>query len=208
MSLNLSMKSKEEETQIIIHHWIRILNIKFGWINGFDKFVANYVMIFASNVFMLDNFCSSFKLLNTFNGHTNWVYSIDCSTFDGDQFICSGSYDRTVCVWNVENNKQIQLSSYHLSAVTCVKFSQYHYHNHHQNVICSSSCDKIIRFLDIKHNRKLQILNGHSSSVYGIKFSSFHCGRYLCSGSLDNTIRLWDVKTSKSLHVFNGHKDT
>ncbi|ETO35317.1 mycorrhiza-induced NACHT/WD-repeat protein [Reticulomyxa filosa] len=89
--------------------------------------------------------------------------------------------------------------------VFCVKFSSYHYHNHHQNVICSSSDDKTIRFWDFKYNKQLQLLNGHTSSVNGIEFSPFNGGRYLCSGSDDNTISLCDVETSKSLHVFNGH---
>ncbi|ETO35756.1 hypothetical protein RFI_01306 [Reticulomyxa filosa] len=47
MNLTLSIKSKEEEIQVIIHHWIRILNIKLGWIKEFNKFVVNYVSPFV-----------------------------------------------------------------------------------------------------------------------------------------------------------------
>ncbi|ETO00174.1 hypothetical protein RFI_37276, partial [Reticulomyxa filosa] len=104
----------------------------------------------------------SFKLLNTFTGHTSIVYSIDYSTFDDCQFICSGSNDRTVRVWDVENNKQIQSFKGHSSYLRCVKFSSYYYHNHRQNVICSSSDDSTIRFWDFKHNKQLQIFNGHA----------------------------------------------
>ncbi|ETO33119.1 WD-repeat protein, partial [Reticulomyxa filosa] len=207
MNLNLSIKSKEEEkeeTQIIIHHWIRTLNIQLGWIKDFDKIVVNY----ASTVFMFETFRSSSKLINTFTGHTDGVNSIDYSIFDDCQFICSGSGDSTVRVWDVDNNKQIQLFNGHLSFVYCVKFSLYHYHNHHQNVICSSSYDKTIRFWDFKHNQQLQIFNEHTDGICGIEFSPFNGGRYLCSGSYDKTIRLWDVETSKSLHVFNGHENT
>ncbi|ETO29474.1 hypothetical protein RFI_07646 [Reticulomyxa filosa] len=93
----------------------------------------------------------------------------------------------TVCVWDVDNNKQIQFNG-HSNEVYYVKFSSYHYHNHRQNVICSSSRDKTIRFWDFKHNKQLQIFNGHTWGVYGIEFSSFNGGRYLCSGSYDNTI--------------------
>ncbi|ETO15754.1 WD-40 repeat-containing protein, partial [Reticulomyxa filosa] len=201
MNLNLSMKSKEEEIQIIIHHWIRTLNIKLGWIKDFDKLVVNYyVSLFSSTVFIFDTFRSSSKLINTFIGHTSYVWSIDYSTFDDCQFICSGSQDKTVRVWNVDNNKQIESFNGHSSYVCCVKFSSYHYHNHHQNVICSSSGDKTIRFWDFKHNKQLQIFNGHTLSVNGIEFSPFNGGRYLCSGSNDKKICLWDVETSKLLH--------
>ncbi|ETO05115.1 WD-repeat protein, partial [Reticulomyxa filosa] len=135
--------SKEERTKVIIQHWIRILQIKFGWINEFDKLVVNYVL----TVFMFETFRSSYKLINTFTGHTNTVCSIDYSKFGDCQFICSGSDDKTVRVWDVDNNKQIQSFNGHSSYVNCVKFSSYHYHNHRQNVICSSSWDKIHSFL-------------------------------------------------------------
>ncbi|ETO08419.1 hypothetical protein RFI_28969, partial [Reticulomyxa filosa] len=108
-------QSKEEEIQIIINHWIRTLNIKLGWIKNFDKLVVNYVY----TVFMFDTFCSSSKLINTFTGHTNIVWSIDYSTSDDRQFICSGSSDNTVRVWDVDNNKQIQSFNGHSSYVHC-----------------------------------------------------------------------------------------
>ncbi|ETN98399.1 WD-repeat protein [Reticulomyxa filosa] len=207
MNLNLSIKvevqvSKKEEIQIIIHHWIRIFNIQLGWINDFDKFVVNY----ASTIFIFDTFRSSSKLINTFTGHIDNIWSIDYSTFDDCQLICSGSEDNTVRVWDIDNNKQIQSFNGHSNNVYCVKFSSYHYHNNHQNIICSSSRDKTISFWNFKHNKQLQIFNGHTKSVYNIDFSKFNGGRYLCSGSDDKTIRLWDVETSKSLHVFDGHE--
>ncbi|ETO13768.1 hypothetical protein RFI_23602 [Reticulomyxa filosa] len=109
-------------------------------------------------------------------------------------------------VWNVETNEQIQLFNKHSSTVSCVKFSQYHNHNHRCHVVCSSSADKTIRFWDIKDNQQFQIFNERTSSVSGIEFSSFNGGRYLCSGSADKTIRLWDVGTSKLLHIFDGQR--
>ncbi|ETO00811.1 hypothetical protein RFI_36628, partial [Reticulomyxa filosa] len=106
----------EEEIQLIIQHWIRILKIKLGWIQDFDKLVVNYVMFYF--VFFIQ--CSNIYLL----------LFIDYFAFDDSQFICSGSVDKTVRIWNVETNKQIQSFNEHLSAVYSVKFSQYHYiHN-------------------------------------------------------------------------------
>ncbi|ETO35752.1 WD repeat-containing protein, partial [Reticulomyxa filosa] len=135
------------------------------------------------------------------------VCSIDYSTFDDCQFICSGSYDGIVNAWDIDNKNKIQSTNEYQSPVLSVKFSSYYYQCHSTNVICSSLTNKTIRFWDFKHNKQLQIFNGHTDYVHDIQFSSFNGGRYLCSGSGDNTIRLWDVETSQSLHVFNGHED-
>ncbi|ETO31987.1 hypothetical protein RFI_05130 [Reticulomyxa filosa] len=161
----------------------------------------------AISVFRFDTFHSSYKLPNGFHGHTGCVNSIDHSIFNSVQFLCSGSDDKTVRIWDIETNKQIQSFTYS-NNVCCVKFSPYHYHNHRRNVICSSSIDKKIYFWDVKDNKQFQIFNGHTNSVNCIGFSSFNGGRYLCSGSGDCTICLWDVETSKTLHYFYGHGDS
>ncbi|ETO34356.1 G-protein beta WD-40 repeats containing protein, partial [Reticulomyxa filosa] len=153
-----------------------------------------------------DMFYSASKLLNTFIGHICYVNNIDYSTFDGGQFICFGSYDTKVHVWEVGTNEQVQLFEEHSDRVSCVKFSPYHYYNYHRHIICSSSYDKTFRFWDIKDNRQLKIFREHKRWISGIEFSSFNGGRYLCSGSGDKTIRLCDVGTSKLLHIFNGHE--
>ncbi|ETO04386.1 WD-40 repeat-containing protein, partial [Reticulomyxa filosa] len=146
------LEKKEEEIKVIIQYWIRILNVKVGWIHDFDKFVVNY----ATAVFMLDTFRSSSKLMNTLTGHTNNVWGIDYSTVDNNKLICSVSNDKTVRVWDVDNNKQIQLFNGHSSHTYCVKFSPYHYYTNGCNVICSSSQDRTIRFWDLKKNQQLQ----------------------------------------------------
>ncbi|ETO36901.1 WD-40 repeat protein [Reticulomyxa filosa] len=166
----------------------------------FIVIIQNYSWTQATAIF-IHTFCSSAKLLKGFRGHTHWVNSIDYSAHSDDQLICSGSIDKTVRVWNMETKKQIQLFNGHSGYMYCVKFSQYHYHNHCNHVICSSSDDQTIRFWDIKNSQQLEKFN-----VHGIEFSPFMGGRYLCSESWDKTICLWDIETFKSLHVFNGHE--
>ncbi|ETO04527.1 G-protein beta WD-40 repeats containing protein [Reticulomyxa filosa] len=117
---------------------------------------------------------------------------IDYLSSDDGQFICSGSIDNTIHVWDIENNKQIQSFNGN-SNVYCVKFSQYHYYNNHRSVICSSLHNETIHFWDFKDNQQLKTLNKHTGWISGIEFSSFNCGRYLCSGSEDKTIRLWEI---------------
>ncbi|ETO31115.1 G-protein beta WD-40 repeats containing protein [Reticulomyxa filosa] len=122
-----------------------------------------------------DLFRSSSKLLNTFIGHTGCVWSIDYSTFDNSQILCSGSDDKTVSIWDLDTNKHIQSFTGHASDVHCVKFSPYH-HNYNCNVVCSSSNDNTIRFWDIKQNQQLRLFNGHAQGVNCIGFSTFNGG--------------------------------
>ncbi|ETO01160.1 serine/threonine protein kinase, partial [Reticulomyxa filosa] len=145
--------------------------------------------------------------IHNFIGHTDTVRSIDYSTLNGDKLLCSGSNDKTVRVWDVDTNQQIQSFKGHLSYIMCVKFSPYHHYNNRRSVVCSASFDKTIRFWDIKHNRQLRVFNEDTNSICCIEFSPFNGGRYLCSGSRSNTIHLFDVKTSKLLHIFNRHED-
>ncbi|ETO15070.1 WD-40 repeat-containing protein [Reticulomyxa filosa] len=200
--IKIFIGSEEERISFIIGYWIRTLQITFGWINEFDKIVIRYYTTSLFNIF-----CVSSKLLNTLTGHTEELQSIDYKKFNDRQLICSGSCDKTVRVWDVDNNKQIQLFDKCPTSVNCVKFSSYHYNNNNNNVICISSNDRNIRFWDFEHNNQLKILYGHKYRVNSIEFSSFNGGRYLCSGSLDNTVGIWDIETYKSLHFFKGHKN-
>ncbi|ETO09963.1 hypothetical protein RFI_27416 [Reticulomyxa filosa] len=44
---SIQITLSEEDTQKIIQHWIRVLEIKLGWIHDFDRLVIDYVMFFA-----------------------------------------------------------------------------------------------------------------------------------------------------------------
>ncbi|ETO34861.1 WD-repeat protein [Reticulomyxa filosa] len=151
-----------------------------------------------------DLFHSS-QLIKTLTGHSDIVRNIDYLSFNDSQYICSGSADKTVCVWDIKTCKQLKHFKQHPTQVFCVKFSPYHYHNKHCSVICSSSDDTILRFWDFINDKEIQTLDGHTKRITSMQFSSFNDGQYLCSGSFDKTIRLWDVETSTSSHVFNGH---
>ncbi|ETN98382.1 hypothetical protein RFI_39128, partial [Reticulomyxa filosa] len=60
-----------------------------------------------SSAYTLDLLRSS-KLLKIFSGHSDPIISLQYFSLDGGRFLCSGSGDSTVRVWNLDNNKQIQ----------------------------------------------------------------------------------------------------
>ncbi|ETO35006.1 WD-40 repeat protein [Reticulomyxa filosa] len=124
-----------------------------------------------------------FKLLKIFGEHLSTVYSLQYLSFDGNQYLCSGSVDKTVRVWDLNISKQIQIFTGHSDSVRSAKFSPYH--RNYSPMICSASGDKTIRFWYIKTAKEYQTFNGHTHSVNCIQFSPFTDGRYLCSGSSD-----------------------
>ncbi|ETO32480.1 hypothetical protein RFI_04637, partial [Reticulomyxa filosa] len=160
---------------------------------------------------LTDELVRGTKLRKTFSGHLDVVWSVQCSTFDSGRYLCSGSGDCTIRLWDVETTKQIQIFNNYSSYVYSVRFSPYHQQQYNDTgyycpIVCSSSHDANIRFWDFETAKEFQVLHGHTGPVYGIQFSSFNGGRYLCSGAADKTIGLWDAETSKSLHTFNGHR--
>ncbi|ETO28784.1 WD-40 repeat protein [Reticulomyxa filosa] len=145
----------------------------------------------------------SYEAIKTLNVHSGYVWSIDYSTFGDEQFICSGSHDQTVSIYNI-NNEKFKFFKSHESVVSCVKFSQY-YQNYERHVVCSSSRDKTIRFWDFSSDKEICVVKEHTKSVTNFSFSPFNNGQYLFSGSSDCTIRLWDIKMRKAKHIYRGY---
>ncbi|KIJ97428.1 hypothetical protein K443DRAFT_105698 [Laccaria amethystina LaAM-08-1] len=132
--------------------------------------------------------------------HNDCVTSVAFSP-DG-RHIISGSYDKTVRVWDVQTGQSIMdpLKG-HDDCVTSVAFSPDGRH------IASGSDDKTVRLWDAQTGQSIMDpLKGHSRYVTSVAFS--FDGRNIVSGSYDETVRVWDVQTGQSvMDPLNGHYD-
>ncbi|ETO13773.1 hypothetical protein RFI_23595 [Reticulomyxa filosa] len=137
--------------------------------------------------------------------HHDLISSIDYLKLNNRQLICSGSYDKTVKVFDLKANKKIRSFNGHLDFVNCVKFSPYHYHNDNRNIICSSAADNTVYFWDFENDTLLKKMSS-SSPFYDIIFSSFSGGRYSFFGSFNKKINLADMDTFKLIYIFKGHE--
>ena len=126
-------------------------------------------------------------------GHTNSVSSVSFSP-DG-QTLVSGSWDKTVRVWDVNTGRHLRTLTGHTNRVTYVSFSP------DGQTLVSGSWDGTVRVWDVNTGRHLRTLT--VSGVISISFSPD--GQTLASGSLDGTVRLWDVNTGRHLHTLAGH---
>ncbi|CAD8215197.1 unnamed protein product [Paramecium octaurelia] len=105
--------------------------------------------------------------------------------------LASGSWDKSIRLWDVKTGQQK---------------AKFNGHSHYVNSICyspdgttlaSGSVDNSIRLWDVKTGQQKAKLDGHSNTVNTICYSPD--GTTLASGSGDKSIRLWDVKTGEEI---------
>ncbi|ETO20779.1 WD-40 repeat protein [Reticulomyxa filosa] len=158
----------------------------------------------------------------TLEGHNISVNDIQFSPFTGGRYLCSGSVDKTVRLWDVKTSKSLHVFNGHENWIRCVEFSPLQTNDNKCNsvgviggngyTICSGSGDNTIRLWDIETLKELLVFREHTELVRSIQYSrneiSIVGGNVLCSGSSDKTIRLWDIRTGVRICLFKGHTET
>ena len=119
------------------------------------------------------------------------VSSVDIA----DGKIVSGSWDKTIKVWDLETEKLLNTLKGHSDLVSSVDIAD--------GKIVSGSLDKTIKVWDLNTGKMLNTLKGHSEGVLTVVISD---GRII-SGSLDKTIRVWDLETGEILNTLKGHSE-
>ena len=122
-------------------------------------------------------------------GHTEGISSLDFNR-DGS-ILASGSYDRTIRLWNVDTGDLRETLEGHTDGVQHMAFSPTGL------ILASASDDGTIRLWDIKTGDVINILEGHAERIRHVAFSP--TGLILVGTEGDGTIRLWDIKTGEPL---------
>jgi len=130
-------------------------------------------------------------------GHSGQVASVAFSP-DGKAAL-SGSYDKTLRLWDLATGREIRKFEGHSGGVTSVAFSP------DGKAALSGSYDQTLRLWDLVTGREIRKLEGHSGPVFSVAFSPD--GKAALSGSDDKTLRLWDLATGREIRKFEGHSD-
>ncbi|KAK7571598.1 hypothetical protein V3481_018809 [Fusarium oxysporum f. sp. vasinfectum] len=129
--------------------------------------------------------------LQTLEGHSDLV-SLVAFSADG-QRLASGSYDKTVKIWDTTTGACMQTLKGHSDWVRSVAFSA------DSQRLASGSYDKTVKIWDAVTGVCLQTLEGHSDSVSSVVFSVD--SQRLASGSDDETVKIWDAATGACLQA-------
>lgn len=126
---------------------------------------------------------------HTLRGHTDWIYSIAISP-DG-QTLASGSFDKTIKLWELSTGSLIQTLSNHSKGVCCVAISP------DGQMLASGSWDETIKLWRLDTGELIRTLKGHTASVRSLAIAPD--SQTLVSGSFDETIKLWYMDTGECL---------
>jgi len=134
--------------------------------------------------------------------------SIFAETFDlilavanspsGD-LIAAGSASGDVYIWQISENRQVQVLKGHTNWVRAVTFSP------DNKFLATGSGDHTVKIWDLSRNECINTLNGHTDWIRSLSFSKD--GRYLASGASDKRVKIWKVNDGSLLKDLNGHSD-
>ena len=136
-------------------------------------------------------------LARTLRGHTDGVLCLQFSeTLQHPSFpiLITGSYDRTVRVWNLEAGLEVRCLRGHTSAVRALQFDE--------AKLITGSMDHTIRVWNWRKGECIRTLEGHTDGVVCLDFDA----NILASGSADATVKIWNSCTGEAF-TLRGHHD-
>jgi serine/threonine protein kinase len=143
---------------------------------------------------------SNYQLRLSLTGHTGWVRAV--AFFPNGFSFASGSYDRTLRLWNVRDNQSFGTLSNHLGSVSGINAIAVHPNG---NTFAIACIDKSIKLWNFRSGKPVRNIEAHDGQVYSVDYSPN--GNTLISGSADRTIKLWDWRKGELLQTFEGHQD-
>ncbi|GAA5857849.1 hypothetical protein JCM8547_006003 [Rhodosporidiobolus lusitaniae] len=133
----------------------------------------------------------------TLSGHTD---SITCLQVAEDlphpsfPVLMTGSWDRSVRIWNLETGKEVGVLRGHTRGVRALQFDALK--------LVTGSMDSTLKIWNWRTGECMRTLRGHRDAVICLTYDK----QLLVSGSGDSTIRVWDFGTGE-VYTLRGHSE-
>ena len=135
------------------------------------------------------------KVKMELGGHKKSVKSISFSP-DG-KTMASGSYDRTIRLWNLPEGRYKKTLKGHRKSINSMDFSS------DGKLLASASRDNTARVWDVETGKHKKTFKGHIDEVMHIALSPD--GKTLASWGLDYILNIWDVETGQLKKTITEH---
>jgi WD40 repeat protein len=117
-------------------------------------------------------------------------------TPDGRRAV-SGSYDKTLKLWDLKSGRVLRTLEGHAGAVCAVVVTP------DGRRAVSGSYDKTLKLWDLESGRVLRTFEGHAVRVNAVVVTPD--GQRAISGSYDKTLKVWDIESGRILRTLEGH---
>lgn len=145
-------------------------------------------------------------LIQSFQGHTSDVLSLDVSPSEtGNTFVSVGC-DKRALIWDTRvghcgQNQYIQSFKAHVADINSVKFYP------SGDAIVTGSDDTTCRLYDLRADREVAVYE-KNSILFGINSVDLSIsGRILFAGGNDYTIHVWDTLKCSRICILYGHEN-
>lgn len=118
--------------------------------------------------------------------HNGQLDATSSSKRTSGPYLCSGSRDKTIKVWDVTTLQCLFTLIGHNNWIRALQFHP------GGKYLLSVSDDKTLRVWDLKTKRNSKTLEAHSHFVTSIDMHKF--GPYVVTASVDQTIKLWECR--------------
>ncbi|KAF7796773.1 hypothetical protein EIP86_007956 [Pleurotus ostreatoroseus] len=162
-----------------------------------DTFTRPWKDVYCERLTIERNWRRGRCTVRTLTGHTDGVMCLQFSeTLSHPSFpvLITGSYDRTVRVWNLDTGREVLCMTGHTRAVRALQFDE--------AKLITGSMDHTMRVWDWRTGKCCRTLEGHTEGVVCLNFDS----NVLASGSVDTTIKIWNFRTGECF-TLRGHRD-
>ncbi len=194
-----------KELRTLSGHLGQVNNVSFS---GDDKSLASASSDNTVRVWDVE----TGKQIAVLRGHNAEVSSVYYSQLDSGAYICSGSFDRTVKLWDThlichEDDKctlgEVKTLRGHTAAVNGVAYS------YDGKYIASCGDDYRINVWSSEIGKKDPVINlsgpGHQAPILNCLFSFDN--KFLVSADKDGVIKVWKMYSGELVRTINAHED-
>ncbi|KAI8096214.1 WD40-repeat-containing domain protein [Halteromyces radiatus] len=125
-------------------------------------------------------------------GHDDSVY---CLVWVNQHQVLSGSRDRSIKLWDVDQHECLMTRQHHQGSVLCLAISL------DQSFFVSGSSDATLVCWSLPDMTPRKRLEGHLNGVLDVCLVD----RWIVSSSRDTTVRVWNIDDGQAVHRLTGH---